>query len=188
MVLTGCSGGAQRFEAPSVDHDAAAQQAVELYDKDGNGALSEGELAACPAILGKLSFYDANGDKKVDKDEIATHLKKLLAGTGGTQLNAMVSYKGKPLSGAEVVLEPEPFLGDEVQSARGVTDSSGSAQLAIPPEFMPEHAQRLKAVHYGLFKVRITHPSVSLPPKYNSETELGYETEPGNPLVRFDLK
>jgi hypothetical protein len=43
-------------------------------------------------------------------------------------------------------------------------------------------------VHYGTFKVRITHPSIQIPAKYNTETELGYETEVGNPYANFDLK
>jgi hypothetical protein len=57
----------------------------------------------------------------------------------------------------------------------------------VPPEFVPEHLHRLKLVHYGTFKVRITHPSIEIPAKYNTETELGYETEPGKPNVRFQL-
>jgi hypothetical protein len=45
----------------------------------------------------------------------------------------------------------------------------------------------LKALHYGTFKVRITHPTITLPARYNTATELGYETESGNPNVQFML-
>nr|MBA3481135.1 EF-hand domain-containing protein [Pirellulales bacterium] len=181
VVFAGCSGRPERFKAPAVDHDEAAAQAIELYDTNGDGGLSTDELKQCPAILAKLTTYDRNGNGSVEEDEIAAHLKQLLNGTGGTQLSALVTLKGKPLSGANVIMEPEPYLGADVQAAKGVTDGSGSTQLAIPPEFVPEHVRRISAVHYGTFKVRITHPSVAIPGKYNTETELGYETEIGKP-------
>jgi hypothetical protein len=86
-----------------------------------------------------------------------------------------------------VVLEPEAYLGGEVSAAEGTTDGSGSTDLGIPPELAPEHLRRFKIVHYGTFKVRITHPTVTIPSKYNSATVLGYETEVGNPNVTFTL-
>jgi hypothetical protein len=91
------------------------------------------------------------------------------------------------LRGATIVLEPEPYLGEGIQRAEGVTDGAGSAGLGIPPEHVPKHLRRLKSVHYGTFKVRITHPTIKIPAKYNIDTQLGYETEPGNPYVRFAL-
>ena len=187
-AFAGCSGGPERFEAPSVATEDAAAKAMEFYDANADGALSAEELKQCPAILERISSYDKSGNGSVEKEEIAAHLKNLLNGTGGTQLTAFVTLKGHPLSGATVMLEPEPYLGDEVQAARGETDGSGSAQLAIPAEFVPEHLRRFSAVHYGTFKVRITHPSMPIPAKYNTETQLGYETEIGKPSVRFELK
>jgi hypothetical protein len=184
----GCSQGKERFKAPKVDAATSATAAIELYDADGNGKLDEKELIKCPGILGKLAAYDKNGDGSVDRAEIESQLAELLKhGTGGTQLSCLVTYKRKPLVGAEVVLEPEPYLGEEIQTARGRTNGSGSAPLTIPPEFLPSHLQRMKAVHYGTFKVRITHPEISIPEKYNTATELGYQTEIGNPTVRFEL-
>lgn len=187
-LVAGCSGRGERYKAPSVDVDAAAVEAIKLYDADGDGALSQQELAKCPGVLAKLAVYDRNGNGSVEPSEIVQHLNRLLNRTGGTQLDALVLYKGRPLAGANVVLEPEPYLGEAVQESNGVTDGSGSAELAIPPEFVPEHLRRISTVHYGTFKVRITHPTVTLPPKYNTDTELGYETEPGKQTARFDLK
>ena len=189
IAMLGCSRGPSRFKAPGVDSESAAAQAIELYDANGDGALNREELGKCPGILSKLAVYDENRNGSVEQQEIFRRLSELLKhGTGGTGLNALVSYNGKPLPGATVLLEPEPYLGDEVQMAEGVTDGAGSADLSIPPEYVPEHLRRVKSVHYGTFKVRITHPTVSLPAKYNTETELGYETEIGNPYVRFTLK
>jgi hypothetical protein len=187
LVVAGCSGGPKRFEAPQVDTNMAAAKAIELYDGDGDGALSDQELARAPGMLGKIALYDQNKNGSIEEREISAHLSRLLNHTGGAQLNALILYKGKPLSGATVEMEPEPYLGDGIQTARGVTDAAGSADLAIPPEFAPENLRRLKMVHYGTFKVRITHPTISIPAKYNAETTLGYETEPGRATVDFRL-
>ena len=188
VAALGCSNAPDRFDAPTVDVDAAATQAMELYDTNKDGALSKEELAKVPGILARIESYDKNGNGSVEGEEIQKHLGRLLNRTGGSQLSALVFHKGRPLGGATVVMEPEPYLGDTIQKAEAVTDGAGVAELAIPPEYAPEHLRRLKTVHYGTFKVRVTHPSVAIPAKYNTETELGYETEIGKPTVRFDLK
>lgn len=161
---------------------------MELYDANGDGILDKEELRQCPAVLAKLPMWDLDGNDSVDQQEIEKHVAAIFKnGTGGTKLNCLITYKGKPLGGATVTLEPEAFLGGNVQTATGVTDGAGTAQLGIPPEFVPEQLRRMKSVHYGVFKVRVTHPTISIPEKYNVKTELGYETEPGIPFVRYAL-
>jgi hypothetical protein len=188
VLLTGCSNSPDRFDAPTVDIETAATQAVSLYDSNTDGTLSKEELAKVPGILGRLESYDHNHDGAIDGSEIQTQLGRLLNRTGGTQLSALVTFKGRPLQGAKVVMEPEPYLGDQIQAAAAVSDGAGVAELAIPPEYSPEHLRRLKMVHYGTFKVRITHPTIQLPAKYNTQTTLGYETEPGKPTITFALQ
>lgn len=188
IAATGCSNAPARFVAPEIDIEAAATQAMELYDANGNGSLSKEEMARVPGILARLKAYDLNTNESVEREEIQTQLSRLLNRVGGTQLSALVFYKGRPLKDATIVMEPEPYLGDQIQKAEAVTDGAGVAELAIPPEYTPEHLRRFKTLHYGTFKVRITHPSISLPAKYNTETTLGYETEPGKPTVSFSLQ
>ena len=186
-AVAGCRASNQ-IDVPSVDADDAAAEAIALYDADKNGALSKEELAECPGVLGRLDFYDQNKNEAVEQEEISLRLAELLKhGIGATQLNCLVTYRGKPLGGAEVVFEPEPYLGGEVQAATATTNGAGSAQMTIPPEFIPEALRRVKMLHYGTFKVRITHPTIAIPARYNADTELGYETEAGNPYVRFNL-
>lgn len=188
IALAGCSRSAAVFEAPEVDPVAAAEQAIELYDSNGDLSLGKEELAKCPGVLARMQLYDLDGNGSVSKEEFTSHLQDFYKrGTGGTMLTAQIFYKGIPLSGATVILEPEPYLGGEVQTAQAVTSGAGLANLGIPPEFVPEHLRRMKTVHCGTFKVRVTHPTIKIPAKYNTETVLGYETEVGNPNVTFTL-
>jgi hypothetical protein len=189
LLITEASSMTTRIAFTDVDSEAAAAKAIEIYDANDDGAVDGKELAKCPGLLVKRSSYDADGNDTLSQSEIEAGIERLLGkGTGGTQLNCLVIYQGQPLANAEVVLEPEPYLGDQVQAAKGVTNGAGATQLAIPPEYLPDHLQRIKAVHYGTFKIRITHPTTAIPAKYNTETELGYETEVGNPFIRLELK
>src|SRR5690606_22496088 len=61
-VLMGCSRGPSRFEAPDVEPQAAAEEAIKLYDANSDGTLTNGELVKCPAVLSKLAVYDQDGN------------------------------------------------------------------------------------------------------------------------------
>jgi hypothetical protein len=187
ILLLGCSRAPQRFKTPKVDVESAATQAIELYDANHDGALNKDELVGCPGMLGKLAVYDRNSNATIERDEIVAQLNRLLNRTGGTQLTITIKRKGTPLRDAKVVLDPEPYLGNTIQAATGVTNGAGWAEMEIPPEFVPEHLRRIKTVHYGTFKVRVTHPTQKIPAKYNTSTVLGYETEPGIPNVTLNI-
>jgi hypothetical protein len=187
-VLAGCSRGPARIPAPDIDPEVAAGKALALYDTNGDTKLDKAELAACPGIRDMLSLYDQDNSGNVEREEIVARLASLLQSRIGlTQLRARVTYRGKPLSGAKVRFDPEPYLGEEIQAAEGTTDAHGSAQMSISPEQLPEQVQNMRLVHCGTFKVRITHPQIKLPPKYNTETTLGYETRLGDPFASFAL-
>jgi hypothetical protein len=186
--VAGCSRRPARVPAPGVDPQVAATKAIEMYDTDHDQALSGDELDQCPGMRQALSIYDQDGNRKVDREEIAHRLGELLKNRVGlTQLRSRVTYRGRPLVGATVVFEPEAYLGDEVQAAHGTTDAHGSAQMGIAAEKLPENVRNMKLVHYGTYKVRITHPEIKLPARYNSETILGYETTIGDPFATFTL-
>jgi len=162
--------------------------ALELYDANGDGALDGDELRRCPGIRSMLSVYDQDSNGRVDRAEVAQRLGQLFKNrVGATQLRTRVTYHGRPLKDAAVLFEPEPYLGDEVQTARGKTNAHGSAQMGIGQEKLPKNLRHMMLVHYGTYKVRITHPTIKLPAKYNSDTTLGYETKMGDPFVTFTL-
>jgi hypothetical protein len=168
----GC-GGLKEFR---VDPVAASKAAVEKYDKSGDGLLDEAELKACPALLRELRFYDESKDKKLTADEIGAVIKDMYGqGAGMTALSCTVNLDGAPLSGATVRFIPESFLGPEIKEAKGVTDSAGAAALGIPPDELPKELSRHSLMRTGIYRVEITHPTKTIPAKYNTETELGFE-------------
>ncbi|MCA9261433.1 MAG: EF-hand domain-containing protein [Planctomycetales bacterium] len=189
LATVGCGSGLGRVDAPDVDPEECARLAFESYDANSDDRLDAAELKACPAVSAKFAVYDANEDGAVDPAEFAARLENLFGKRVGlTQLKCSVTLRGRPLAGARVEFEPEPYLGEGIAPASGETDEDGSAQMSVAKERLPSDLQRLRAVHYGTYKVRITHPQLALADRYNVETELGYETESGNPSVSFDLK
>jgi hypothetical protein len=162
---------------------------MELYDANHDEKLTEVELVKCPGVLVSMKKYDANNDKAIDAAEFEERLMQLLrTKRGATQLACNIMYKGEPLSGATVNLEPEPYLGEEIRAAEGITTNSGRADVGMAPEFAPAALKNRKLIHYGTFKVRVTHPTIQIPAKYNTDTTLGYETIPGQPTASFVLK
>lgn len=189
ILAGGCSGGPDRIKPPQIDTSAAAVQAMQLYDSNHDGKLSKEELAKCPGVLLHFESYDTNHDKAVDQEELQSHLAHLLRnGTGATQLACNIVYQGQPLSGAKVVLEPESYLGTDIQAAEGVTSNYGAAEVGMPADKAPAALKNMKLIQYGTFKVRVTHPTINIPAKYNTDTTLGYETIPNQPSVSFVLK
>jgi hypothetical protein len=187
--LYGCSRGPSRVRPPEIDPKNAASEAIHLYDSNNDGSLDAAELAKCPGILTEIGAYDIDANGKVTQGEIAARITDLRKhGVGLTRLNCSVTINGRGLENATIRFEPEPYLGAEIQTAEGVTNARGMAQMAIPADKLPADQQDLKAIHYGTYKVRITHPKVKLPAKYNTETTLGYESKPGDPFAAFALK
>jgi hypothetical protein len=172
VASVGC-GGVKEYR---VDPVAASKAAMELYDKNGDGLLDMTELRACPAMLRELRAYDESKDKKLTADEIGAQIRDMYGqGPGMTSINCTVSLDGSALSGATVRFVPESFLGPEIKEANGVTNSTGTAALGISPDELPKELRRHHLMRVGIYRVEITHPTKKIPPKYNTETELGFE-------------
>ena len=62
--------------------------------------------------------------------------------------------------------------------AVGAVDAAGIASLAITEADLPADLRGLRGVQFGMYRVKITHPSRSIPPKYTNGTELGCEIFP----------
>jgi hypothetical protein len=168
-AFVGCNDGSY-----TVDPVAVSNAAIEQYDKSGDGLLDKTELVACPALAREVR--DESKDSKLSAEEIGAQIKSMFGQNAGvTPLSCTVILDGSPLSGATVKFVPESFLGPEIPEATGVTNSAGSADLGISPDKLPKALRRHHVLRAGIYRVEITHPTRTIPAKYNTETELGFE-------------
>jgi hypothetical protein len=178
LLFAGCSQTASRVHPVDIDVSSAASSAMEMYDKNGDGALAADELNAVPGIKKYLDHYDKDGDDRVSPDEIAQRLQAWEDSRSGLMGRSyLVSLDGQALSGATVTLVPEPYLGPNVKPASGTTGPTGLVRLTHADEDLPKssNGRAIPGVKGGTYKVQVTHPSRTVPPKYNSATELGDE-------------
>jgi hypothetical protein len=196
IVFTGCNSRPASVRPPTINASQAGKQAIEMYDKNGDGIVAGDELDRVPAFKEALSRLDTNADKGVSADEIAARVNAWKATQlGMTSIRCHVTLDGEPLTGATVTFEPEPFLGDEIKAAVGVTNPFGDAAPTIPKEQRPD-PKLPGGIHLGLYKVRISkmvNGKETIPARYNAETTLGQEVSNDDPAVQrmnmtFDLK
>ena len=190
-AVVGCSRGPAAIEVPPIDSDAAAEGALSKYDKNSDGLLAADELTQCPALVDALkNRIDKNNDQRLSKEELAERFAMWAnGGVGVSYLACRVTAGGRPLAGAQVKLVPESFFGDVIKPAEGTTGRSGTALLAIDKSNLPSDLQNLRGVQQGLYRVEITHQSMNIPAKYNTDTTLGIEVsfETGRNIVSFAL-
>jgi hypothetical protein len=176
VLMCGCSFGPSRVEVPQLDPAEAASAAVEQYDTDKDQNISQSESSACPGLAGSFKLYDANQDGQVSKAEIQSRLEAMLGSGIGRMPCMLVVYAGdsnNPIEGAKVRVVPESFLGGAIQRGEGVTNPNGIAKpvtVDAPPG--------LPGIELGLYRVQITHDSLKIPARYNTQTELGFELSP----------
>ena len=168
MLIIGCGG--ETVKVPKFNPSAIAKAAMEDYDLNKDGFIDQEELKKAPSLKDAESVIDTNKDGKLDQEEIseriAFHLK---AGLGLMSFSCNVSRFGQPLADADVVLEPEKFMGELLKPCRGKTDplgvvnfkAEGNADFGTPP---------------GFYKIKVTaQGSPTIPKKFNEETILGKE-------------
>jgi hypothetical protein len=188
-TIYGCSGGPPALTPPDLRPASAADQAIALYDRDGSGDLSVDELQACPGMLSALKTYDLDGDGNISMDEITARLELFAKSRVAlTQLVAVVRLGNRPLAGATILFVPEPYLGSAIKSATGKTGRSGGAMMDVDDSELPSNQAGLVGVQLATYRVEITHPEITIPAKYNTNTTLGYDSQPGKPSVIFNLE
>src|SRR5262245_55252896 len=126
LPLAGCSSSSTPLTAPNYDPAAIAQAAMAQLDKNKNGQIDGPELDACPALRRALTVIDKNGDKAISAAELQQRVE-LYARQGLISLSCTVTLDGRPLEGATVTFEPEPFMGPGLKSATAVADKAGLA-------------------------------------------------------------
>ncbi len=69
-LLGACNGTPTRVEPPRVDPEEVAERAIERYDRDGDGLISEPEAQASPPLhyaLRQKGLLDTNGDDRASR-------------------------------------------------------------------------------------------------------------------------
>lgn len=187
FVILGCSRGPARVGQPAIDPAGAGAKALEAYDTNGDGKIAGGELDASPALTSALERLDANHDGGVSADEIAARVKAWKAmRTGLASIRCHVTLDGKPLSGAKVTLEPEPFLGDHVKRATAQSNQFGDAAPTVAEADKPDPSLP-GGVHFGLYTVTISKQAggkETLPERYSGKPGLGLEVSYDEPGIR----
>ncbi len=176
-VSVGCHSGPTRISIPGVDAAAASAGALELADKDGNGAISKAEAVVAPSLLAEFDKYDANKDGSIDATEIESRIVSWTAwGAKVVPISFYVKMDGRPLEGAKVVLEPEPFMGAVLSRAESMVSGSGACGPSVPQELLSKEMP--VGIFCGLYRMKVTHPDKQIPTRYNEQTELGIEIAP----------
>lgn len=177
---------------PAVDPEDAAAFALAHYDGNKDGALEAAELNDCPPLALAMPAYDANGDGRLSAAEIADRLTRLYAGRSGlSEIKCEVRLDGRPLPAATVRFRPVDMLGEAVADAQGVTDEQGMTRPTISAELLPDELKEISLLYAGLYHVEVTHAQKTLPSRYNTATELGFEVDPKSrqgSSANFDLK
>ena len=187
-VAAGCSDSMPARVYPDKPDPQAGARALELYDADHDGCLNVAELDKVPGLKAAIKQVDTNGDGKISAAEITARIKTWEDSRAGRlSLACMFTHNGKPLAGATIKLVPEKFLGGELKTATGVTDSFGIARPATPGGVGPA-----SGVSPGFYRVEVTKEGENIPAKYNTETKLGTEAALdcegiGLGVIKFEL-
>ncbi len=176
LSVSGCSGTPARIKQQELDPSSAAARAMETYDSNEDGAIDRDELESSPPLKSAVGQIDKDGDGRITIEEIEVRLNSWIQNRSALfPIPCRVTMGGRPLAGATVVFEPEPFLGDAFQTAIGITDEDGMAGLSVS-ESGPSAG--IPGIPNGLYRVRISKLDGNrekIPKKYNEETVIGQE-------------
>lgn len=175
LLLGGCGFSSVSMEMPELDPATAADRALSEHDSNGDGKLSREELKKCPGLLSAIADFDRDRDRSISGDELRAKLQEI-QGTGPAlvEVSCVVTSNGRPVEGATVKMVPESFMGETFQTATGVTARNGTVYPSVAQETLPEEYRgRIQGVHVGVYRVEVTHPSVAVPAKFNTQTGLG---------------
>lgn len=146
---------------------------METYDTNGDAFIDAGELEASPPLSAALKKVDHDGDGSVSESEIAARLNQWIDSRIALfTVPCRVYLNGKPLQDATVRFEPEPFLGSSFQVVEGRTTRKGGIKFQTLPN-MP--AGGLPPGLYRVRITKTNDGKQIIPKQYNEQTVLGQE-------------
>jgi hypothetical protein len=172
-AIIGCKGSNARVELPSYN-SASGEAALEAYDSNKNGAIAEDEFLKVPCLKASIRQVDKDGNGRVTAAEINARVQTWIESKiGEMPVSCRVLLDDKPLANADVVFEPEPFLGSNVPTGTGKTSPQGTTGISMPPDRLAD--PRYAGMACGWYKIRITCADRAIPARYNTDTTLGTE-------------
>lgn len=176
-ILAGCSDKPARVAAPRINASRAASAAIRLCDRDRNGTVTPSEAAASPGLAAAFEQIDTNHDGTLSAAEITARI----AGWANHRVGIVtqpvqITLNGKPLGGGRAEFIPEPYLARWLKPAGADIFASGICSPSLSPEHLPQGLRM--GINCGFYTVRITHPTLKVPPQYNEESILGMEIRP----------
>jgi hypothetical protein len=169
LLACGCWPGAQPRVYPDKPDARAGQRAIELYDANKDGFLDATELDKSPGLKAAMDQIDLSKCGKISAADISARIQAWAdSKLGRMGVSCVVKHNGRPLDGATVKLVPEPFLGDNFETAEGTTDEHGMARMRVA-------ASSQRGISPGFYRVEVTKAKEAIPSKYNTETSLGQE-------------
>ena len=176
-LATGCASKPARVTAPRIDAPRAASEAIRLCDRDGDGAVSPAEAAASPGLAAAFERIDTNHDGSLSAAEITARIADWANHRVGiVALPVQITWNGKPLADGRAEFIPEPYLARWLKPAYAVISPSGNCSPSLLPEDLPQGLRM--GINCGFYTVRVTHPTLKVPPRYNDESILGIEIQP----------
>jgi hypothetical protein len=167
--------GPAEIATPEWDPATATDRALAEYDSNGDRNLSRDELKKSPGLLSTIGRFDQDGNGSISAEELKSKLREIRQQEAAlVAITCIVTRNNQPLEGATVKFVPEAFMGEDTKPATGITDRNGLAFPSVGDEELPEaYRGKVEGVHCGVFRVEVTHPTVPIPAKYNTQTELG---------------
>ena len=185
-LVAGCSNQPGRIKPPNINASSAARAALEQYDTNGDSFLAGEELKEAPALRTALKTIDSDGDSQISEEELAARIQAWAdSRSAALPITCRVLLNGKPAADVEVLFEPEPFLGEEILSATGISNVFGDAAVAVseaerPAEGFPS------GVQLGFYRVRfrsIPGGKTRVPSRYEEQALIGQEVSYEDPAV-----
>lgn len=170
VSVVGCSKGPARVAVPDYDPGRIAAKAIELFDADGDGALTQDERSQARSLDSAMSRLDADRDGRLTVDEIAARINKYVEfRVGLAPVMCTIRKGGRPVVNAVVTYEPEEFMGSEVVPGEGTTDDTGRAVISVGEAHLP--SPRHSGVRPGFYRVHVKLADGSVPESFNAGIE-----------------
>lgn len=170
-IVAGCSNRPPREDAPDWSPQTMADAAVTQLDTSGDGKIDDEEVLQAPGLAEAFDLLDADHDGHLSAEEIESRLELYeKMKTAFVRTSVEVRMDGRPLPGVFVKLSPEPFQGDIVLPATGMTDHVG---IAAPKT----EGQAIPAMQPGFYQVDLYRDSSAAEP-ITVKRPLGIESSP----------